>query len=35
MAVVDKSGADIGVGTAATKKQAEQMAAKDALKHVS
>lgn len=31
MAVIDQHGADIGVGTASTKKQAEQMAAKEAL----
>jgi len=35
MAVVDKNGADIGVGTAPTKKQAEQLAAREALKQVS
>ncbi len=32
MAVVDKNGEHIGVGTAPTKKQAEQMAAREALK---
>ena len=35
MAVVDKTGVDIGVGTAPTKKQAEQIAAREALKFVS
>jgi ribonuclease-3 len=35
MAVVDKDGRDIGVGTAPTKKQAEQIAAREALKNVS
>lgn len=35
MAVVDNIGNDIGIGTAPTKKQAEQLAAKEALKFVS
>lgn len=35
MAAVDKHGAHIGQGTASTKKQAEQLAAKDALKSFS
>jgi ribonuclease-3 len=34
MAAVDKTGAHIGIGTAPTKKQAEQLAAKEALKHI-
>jgi ribonuclease-3 len=34
MAAVDKDGVHMGVGTAPTKKQAEQMAAKEALKYV-
>lgn len=34
MAVLDKSGNHIGIGTATTKKQAEQLAAKDALRIV-
>lgn len=34
MAVLDKNGNHIGVGTASTKKQAEQLAAKDALRIV-
>ena len=33
MAALDKSGAHIGIGTAPTKKQAEQLAAKEALKN--
>jgi dsRNA-specific ribonuclease len=32
MAALDKEGNHIGVGTAPTKKQAEQLAAKDALR---
>lgn len=35
MAAIDKNGAHLGIGTAPTKKQAEQLAAKDALKHFS
>jgi dsRNA-specific ribonuclease len=31
MAALDKEGNHIGIGTASTKKQAEQLAAKDAL----
>jgi ribonuclease-3 len=34
MAAIDKNGAHLGVGTATTKKQAEQMAAKEALKQL-
>ena len=35
MAVLDKNGVHIGIGSSSTKKQAEQLAAKEALKHVS
>jgi ribonuclease-3 len=35
MAAIDKTGVHIGIGTAATKKQAEQLAAKEALKQFS
>lgn len=34
MAVLDKNGRDIGIGTATTKKQAEQIAAREALKNI-
>jgi dsRNA-specific ribonuclease len=34
MAAVDENGAHLGVGTAITKKQAEQLAAKEAIKRI-
>jgi dsRNA-specific ribonuclease len=35
MAAVDENGVHLGIGTAVTKKQAEQLAAKEALKRLS